>query len=119
MSLFYMFLCLISFVKAEDLPQKTSLIKTTLLSEVTAMGQKVTGLALEYESNVLSGTDLRQLYQVETSLDNQGKLPRSVIRAYVNNGPKTAYKPNVGKFVIIELDDRDKNADLYSLKNRK
>lgn len=114
--LFCSLCCGISLVQAQDLPQKAEKTEPLILAEITAQGQKVTALALEYEDNILSGSDLRSLYQVQTSLDNQEKQSRSIIRAYVNNQATKTHQPQAGKFVIIELDDRDKNADLYSLK---
>lgn len=91
-------------------------LNITLLAEVTAQGQKINGLALEYPSNVLSGTDLRQLYQIQTTLDNAPQEARSVLKAYVNSEPKISAQPKAGKFVIIELDTTDKNAATYSVK---
>lgn len=74
-------------------------------------------MALEYPDNVLSGSDLRQLYQVKTALDSAEKENRSVLKAYVNNEPKVTALPQAGKFVIIELDTADKNAATYSVKD--
>nr|WP_237052417.1 alpha/beta hydrolase-fold protein [Mannheimia granulomatis] len=92
-------------------------LNITLLAEVTAQGQKINAVALEYPSNILSGTDLRQLYQVQTSLDNALQEARSVLKAYVNSEPKISTQPQAGKFVIIELDTADKNASVYSVRD--
>ncbi len=92
-------------------------LNITLLAEVTAQGQKINGVAVEYPSNVLSGSDLRQLYQIQTSLDNAPQEARSVLKAYVNSEPKISKQPKAGKFVIIELDTADKNAATYSIKD--
>lgn len=99
-----------------DEPQQPSYLNVTLLTEITEKGQKINAVALEYESNVLSGRHLQSIYQVQTGLDTPPDQPRSVLRAYVNNRPAVTSTPTAGKFVIIELDVRDKNADLYSLK---
>lgn len=105
-----------TFLYAADEVKPNGAVNITLLAEITPQGQKINGLALEYPENVLSGSDLRQLYQVQTSLDNAEKESRSVLKAYVNAEPKTTALPKAGKFVIIELDTADKNAVPYSLK---
>lgn len=90
--------------------------KLSLLAELTAKGQKINGIAIEYESEVLASSDLTLLYQVSTQLDNQVNIPRQILRAYTNNQAQLSSQANLGKFVIIELDSRDKNADLYQIK---
>lgn len=100
----------------EDRPKPGKPIQATLLAEITSLGQRVTGVALEYEDNVLATSDLIYSYQVFTQLEEKERLPRSIIRAYVNDLPKKAIQAKSGKFVILELDDRDVNAALYSLK---
>lgn len=107
--------CFIPALHAQDTPQKAEPLQVTILSEITPKGQKVNGVALEYESNILSGSDLSMLYQVHTSLDNKDKESRTVLKAYVNNQAALAPQAQAGKFVIIELDDKDTNADLYAL----
>ncbi|EIJ70912.1 alpha/beta hydrolase-fold protein [Pasteurella bettyae] len=108
---------LLSMAQAQDdMPQAPLKVNATLLAEVTAQGQKVNAVALEYEDNVLSGSDLRQIYQISTALDNKEKESRSVLNAYVNDAAEITSTPKAGRFVIIELDTQDKNADLYSVK---
>lgn len=104
-----------SILAQDDVPVLGEPIQTTLLAEVTPLGQKITGIALEYEDNVLASSDLRYSYQVFTQLEDKEKLPRSIIRAYVNDLPERTSEAKSGKFVILELDDRDVNAELYSL----
>ncbi|WP_040976681.1 alpha/beta hydrolase-fold protein [Necropsobacter massiliensis] len=102
---------------AGDQPQSPkSLPNVTLLAEITAKGQKINAVALEYEDNIFSGSDLTLLYQVETQLDQQTPEKRTIQRAYVNDSPQLSHQSKPGKFVIIELDIRDKNAALYSLR---
>lgn len=105
-----------TFLYAADEVKPNGAVNITLLAEITPQGQKINGLALEYPENVLSGSDLLQLYQVKTSLDNAEKENRSVLKAYVNSEPKTTNLPKAGKYIIIELDTTDKNAVPYSLK---
>ncbi|AOF53358.1 hypothetical protein AC062_1265 [Pasteurellaceae bacterium NI1060] len=99
----------------EDSPKSGKPIQATLLAEITSLGQRVTGIVLEYEDNVLASSDLRYSYQVFTQLEEKEKHPRSIIRAYVNDLPEKAEQAKSGKFVILELDDREANAALYSL----
>ncbi|CDG00104.1 Putative uncharacterized protein [Avibacterium paragallinarum JF4211] len=88
----------------------------TLIGEITEQGQKISGIALEYEDNILSGANLRQLYQVQTQLDQQAPISRTVLNAYVNHQAQKSHQANAGKFVIIELDTQDKNAIPYNLR---
>ncbi|HBO38649.1 MAG TPA: phospholipase [Pasteurellaceae bacterium] len=113
--LFCVLCCFTSAIQAQDIPQRAESVQVTILAEVTPKGQKVNAVALEYEDNILSGDDLARLYQVQTSLDNKDKQARTVLRAYVNNQAATAPRAQAGKFVIVELDVKDSNADLYSL----
>lgn len=103
-------------VAQESISKNIKPLQVTFLAEITAQGQKVNGVALEYEDDVLSGSDLRKTYQVFTTLDGQESIPRTILRAYVNDEPTLSATPKKGKFVIIELDNQDKNADLYALK---
>ncbi|MGX2967062.1 phospholipase [Ursidibacter sp. B-7004-1] len=93
-----------------------SMIKPTFLAEVTPEGAKITAISLEYENNILSGSDLRKVYDVATSLNQKEYLKRNIIRAYVNDKPSKSFESKSGKFVILELDDRDTNANFYSLR---
>ncbi|MFD1805103.1 phospholipase [Pasteurella oralis] len=99
-----------------DSPQMPKAINATLLADVTEKGAKITGIAVEYEANLLAGSDLRQIYQIQTALEQAEAMPRTLLRAYVNDTPNKAYQSKAGRFVILELDERDKNADFYSLK---
>ncbi|MFZ7109687.1 phospholipase [Avibacterium avium] len=115
--LFCSFLCLLNIANANDQPQApNSPIKMTLIGEITEQGQKISGIALEYEDNILSGSNLRQLYQVQTQLEQQAPISRTVLKAYVNNQAQKSHQSNAGKFVIIELDTQDKNAIPYNLR---
>ena len=101
-------------VFAEDMIMENKQANITFLAEITPQGQKINAVALEYPSNILSGSDLKQLYQIQTSLDNAPQESRTVLKAYVNSEPKISHQPQAGKFVIIELDTADKNAAAYS-----
>lgn len=99
-----------------DQPQQAKSVQATLITEVSAKGQKISAISLEYEDNLLSGDELQDLYQVEVRLDNQTQGTRQILRAYSNDRPEPALTPNAGKYLILELNKWDKNADLYSLK---
>ncbi|WP_439327841.1 alpha/beta hydrolase-fold protein [Lonepinella sp. BR2357] len=115
--LFPLLLLSTSIYASPEQPQPPSKsIQTLLLAEITAQGQKVNGVALEYEDNILSGNDLRKTYQIYTAVDSQEKQARTILRAYVNDRPELTAHPHAGKFVVIELDEQDRNADLYMLK---
>ncbi|URL07675.1 phospholipase [Avibacterium sp. 21-595] len=104
-------------VNANDQPTPLDKpIKMSLIGEITEQGQKISGIALEYEDNILSGSNLRQLYRVQTTLDQQAPISRTVLKAYVNHQAQKAYQAKAGKFVIIELDTQDKNAIPYRLR---
>ncbi|WP_442778826.1 MULTISPECIES: phospholipase [unclassified Avibacterium] len=115
--LFCSFLCGLNMANANDQPKPLDKpIKMSLIGEITEQGQKISGIALEYEDNILSGSNLRQLYRVQTTLDQQAPISRTVLKAYVNNQAQKAYQAKAGKFVIIELDTQDKNAIPYRLR---
>ncbi|MGR3806745.1 Predicted peptidase [Pasteurella testudinis DSM 23072] len=99
-----------------DQPQQAKSAQATLITEVSAKGQKISAISLEYEDNLLSGDELQDLYQVEVRLDSQTQGTRQILRAYSNNKPEPSPIPNAGKYLILELNKWDKNADLYSLK---
>ncbi|WP_032093072.1 alpha/beta hydrolase-fold protein [Necropsobacter rosorum] len=99
-----------------DFAQKPTALSAVLLADITAQGQKINAVALEYEDNILSGSDLTLLYQVETRLDQQAPEKRTVQRAYVNDRPQLGSQSKPGKFVIIELNTRDPNAAPYRLR---
>ncbi|MDG6895075.1 hypothetical protein [Volucribacter amazonae] len=91
------------------------IINVSLLSEITAKGQKITAVALEYEDDLLAGNNLKTIYQVKTSLDQQELQERTLLKAYSNHRPERSEKPQQGRFVIIELAQDDPNADVYQL----
>ncbi|MEE6067318.1 phospholipase, partial [Avibacterium paragallinarum] len=115
--LFCSFFALIGLAQAEDQPQPLAKpIAITFLGEITEQGQKISGVALEYEDNILSGSNLRSLYQVQTALDQQTPIPRTVLKAYVNALPEKSPQGKAGRFVVLELDTQDPNATPYSLR---
>ncbi len=49
----------IAMTQIPDVAKPPQAIQATLLADVTEKGAKITGIALEYEANILAGTDLR------------------------------------------------------------
>lgn len=99
-----------------DTPQPPTSIHATLLTDITATGQKISAVALEYEDNIFSGDALQTLYQIEVFLDGKSQGKRQILRAYSTNSIAPSPTPKIGKYLILELNPQDKNADLYSLK---
>lgn len=90
-------------------------VQATLLATLGADGQKISAIALEYESPLLVGEALSEQFQIETLLDNQPTGQRRIIRVYTNAEAAIATKASAGRFLILELDRQDKNADLYEI----
>lgn len=115
MPLLYLISSFVYGVQA-DIPHKPSVINIQFLAEITAKGQKITGVALEYEDNILANENLRQLYQVAVFLDDSFIENRQVMGAYTFHQPTFSHQATAGKYVILALDEFDKSADLYQLK---
>lgn len=99
-----------------DNPQQPNSTHTTLITEVTAKGQKISAVALEYEDTLLSGDELQHSYQVEVFLDGKSQGSRQILNGYSQDIAAVSHQAKSGKFVILELNKDDKNADLYSLR---
>lgn len=97
----------------EDSPLPPQSLSVKLLAEVTPKGQKVTALALQYEDAVLAGNNLKEIFEINTILDNKEPEKRTILRTYTNSNPEISSKAKEGNFVIIELDENDKNSSLY------
>lgn len=100
---------------AADLVQDTSIVNATLIAELSPNGQKISALALEYEDNLISGSHLAPIFEINTLLDQQETGKRSVLNTYSNNKAAKSASPQAGKFLILELDVQDANANLYQL----
>lgn len=98
---------------AADLVQDTSIVNATLIAELSPNGQKISALALEYEDNLISGSHLAPIFEINTLLDQQETGKRSVLNTYSNNKAAKSASPQAGKFLILELDVQDANANLY------
>ncbi|MDH3000580.1 phospholipase [Chelonobacter oris] len=99
-----------------DQPLQPQSIHAALLTEVTAKGQKIAAVALEYEDNLLSGDELQDLYQIDVFLDDTPLGKRQILKAYSMDSAVLSSLPKSGKYIVLELNKQDENADLYSLK---
>jgi len=86
-------------------------IDATAIAEVTPVGYKVTGLAIEYDGIVHSGQVDGSAFDVRVTLSRQDADPltgsRTVLTAYPNNVPEFSERRRPGRYVILELDEND------------
>jgi predicted peptidase len=84
-------------------------VDATVITEVTPVGYKVTGLAIEYDRTVHSGHI--DTFDVKVTLTRPGVDPltgsRTVLAAYPNNAPEFSERQRPGRYVILELDEND------------
>ena len=78
-------------------------IDATVIADVTPVGYKVTGLAIEYDGIVHSG---HSAYDVKVTLSRPDAAPltgsRTVLAAYPNNVPDFSSRSRPGRYVILE-----------------
>jgi predicted peptidase len=91
-----------------DNGRKPHAIDATVITEVSPVGYKVTGLAIEYNRLVHSG---QSTFDVRVTLSRPDADPlsgsRTVVAAYTNNVPEFSEHPRPGRYVILELDEND------------
>lgn len=84
-------------------------IDATVITEVTPVGYKVTGLAIKYDRIVHSGRG--NTFEVKVTLSRPDTAPlsgtRTVVAAYPNNAPEFSEHRRPGRYVILELDEND------------
>lgn len=91
-------------------------IDATVITEVTPVGYKVTGLAIEYDRIVhIGSTEIDEsAFDVEATLSRPGAVPRSgsrtVVDAYTNSTAEFGERQRPGRYVILELDENDQLA---------
>jgi predicted peptidase len=89
------------------------IIDTTVITEVTPLGYKVTGLALEYDGAIDLGTaDIDEAaFAVRATLTRPGASPlegaRTVVDAYASDRPAFSDAQRPGSFIILELDENE------------
>ncbi len=88
-------------------------IDATVITEVSPVGFKVTGVAVEYDGVVHVGRTAidESAFDVEATLERPGVPPlvgrRTVVDAYTNSAPAFADRQKTGRFVILELDQNE------------
>ena len=88
-------------------------VDATVIAEVTPVGYKVTGLAIEYDGIVRLGrTDIDETaFDVQVTLSRPGAPPRTgtrtVVDAYSTNAAEFSSRQRPGRYVVLELDEND------------
>ncbi|ALV41451.1 hypothetical protein AU252_10065 [Pseudarthrobacter sulfonivorans] len=94
-----------------DRPLKA--IDSTVITEVTPLGLKVTGLAVEYNGIVdLGAADIDESsFLVDVTLNQPGVAPltgeRAVVNAFTSSDIEVGGVSEPGKYIILELDEND------------
>lgn len=88
-------------------------IDSTVITEVTPLGYKITGLAIEYNGTVSlgsAGID-ESSFIVDVTLDRPGAVPRTGTRtirnAYTSADINVDGVSEPGKYIVLELDEDD------------
>ncbi|TCV89208.1 hypothetical protein EDC16_10285 [Testudinibacter aquarius] len=103
-------------VTIPDEPESSKIISAKLITELTAKGQKVSALALEYEDELFNGEGVETRYQIEVVLDGKSQGERQILRSYGMDKPTLSPQAKSGNYLILELNKEDTNADVYSLR---
>ncbi|MCY7007475.1 alpha/beta hydrolase-fold protein [Fusobacterium simiae] len=82
----------------------------TAITEVFGDGQRLTGVILEYPVEI----DGKKL-----SKDTFEVLDRTILNIYTNDISEKTKNPKNGKYIIIELDPKDKNSAIFTKELRK
>ncbi|WP_195339946.1 prolyl oligopeptidase family serine peptidase [Fusobacterium sp. 1001295B_180824_G3] len=82
----------------------------TAITEVFGDGQRLTGVILEYPVEI----DEKKL-----SKDTFEVLDRTILNIYTNDISEKTKNPKNGKYIIIELDPKDKNSAIFTKELRK
>lgn len=91
-------------------------IRSTIITEVTPMGFKVTGLAVEYDAEIdLGSAEINpDAFEVNVVLSRDGapdvEGDRTVLKGYTNSEAGFADAQVPGRYVILELDENDATA---------
>ena len=89
------------------------IVDSTVITEVTPLGYKVTGLALEYDGVIDLGTaDIDEsAFAVRATLTRPGaptqEGARTILDAYASDSPAFSDTQRAGSFIILELDEND------------
>ena len=77
----------------------------TAITEVFGDGQKLIGVILEYPTEI-NGKKLKK--------DTFEVIDRTILNVYTNDVSEKTKNSKNGKFVIIELDPKDKNSGIFT-----
>ena len=108
LSLFTMFLVSISFLSF-GATADSSIKSITAITEVFGEGQKLTAVAIEYD---------KVIKKESINLDTFSVLDRTITKAYTNTNLEKSKEFKNGKYVILELSNKDEKAQLYLQQGR-
>ena len=81
----------------------------TAITEVFGDGQKLTGVILEYSTEINGKKLTKDTFQV---------IDRTILNIYTNNVSEKTKNSKNGKYIIIELDPKDKNSGIFTTAQR-
>lgn len=91
-------------------------VSVVTLARVLPHGLTITGVALEYDMTFEAAEVPPEVFEVHftahagyfDSLSSQTR--RTVLRAYTAQGADFQHEPGAGRFIVVELDERDENS---------
>ena len=81
----------------------------TAITEVFGDGQKLTGVILEYSTEINGKKLTKDTFEV---------IDRTILKIYTNNVSEKTKNSKNGKYIIIELDPKDKNSGIFTTVQR-
>ena len=81
----------------------------TAITEVFGDGQKLTGVILEYSTEINGKKLTKDTFEV---------IDRTILNIYTNNVSEKIKNSKNGKYIIIELDPKDKNSGIFTTVQR-
>lgn len=81
----------------------------TAITEVFGDGQKLTGVILEYSTEINGKKLTKDTFEV---------IDRTILNIYTNNVSEKTKNSKNGKYIIIELDPKDKNSGIFTTAQR-
>lgn len=85
----------------------------TLITQVLPYGEVGEAIVCNFGDNVDSSTVTKEGFIVETTVNGETK-ERTVDKVYTNDKAEVSEKAKAGKYVVIELDEKDENASTFS-----
>ena len=87
----------------------TNISNITAITEVFGDGQKLTGVILEYSTEINGKKLTKDTFEV---------IDRTILNVYTNNVSEKTKNSKNGKYIIIELDPKDKNSGIFTTAQR-